>query len=246
LARRTNDGRMVFVRRIGVLSEHVFENQDSQSSSNTSSYLYGHHITFLRIKMNSTRTLLPPLRTGLGLRPYSRLITSYTPLSRSSTVCPVYAISSTRSFATSSYLGQKPLTSKPEHILPQQRLHRPVSPHLGIYRLNINYFLSPSNRIAAVILTAPFYVFGSAYLVSPLFDWDLSSASMAAAFGTLPVAAKVAVKLFFALPFAMHCLNGVRHLMWDTAKGLTNMQTQRSGWIVAGLSVISALTLALI
>jgi len=236
---------MVFVR-IGVLSEHIFGNQDYRSSLNISSYLYSYHTILLPIKMNSTRTLLPPFRAGLGFRRYSRLITSYKPLSRSSTVCSVCGISSARSFATSSYLGQKPLTSKPEHILPQQRLHRPVSPHLGIYRLNINYFLSPSNRIAAVILTAPFYVFGSAYLVSPLFGWDLSSASIAAAFGALPVAAKVAVKLFLALPFTMHCLNGVRHLIWDTAKGMTNAQTQRSGWIVAGLSIASALTLALI
>jgi len=150
-----------------------------------------------------------------------------------------------RTFATRSCPGQKQIDTKPEVILPHQRLHRPVSPHLGIYRLNINYFLSPSNRIAAIILTAPFYVFGSAYLASPLFGWDMSSASIAAAFGALPVFAKVAVKLFLALPFTMHCLNGVRHLMWDTATGMTNAQTQRSGWIVAGLSLVSAVALAL-
>lgn len=158
---------------------------------------------------------------------------------------PVQAITTPRRFTRSSDTKQAQQPLKPEQLLPKQRLHRPVSPHLGIYRLNINYFLSPSNRIAAIILTAPFYVFGTAYLASPLFGWDLSSASVATAFGALPVAAKVGIKFFFALPFTMHCLNGVRHLMWDTARGLTNAQTQRSGWVIAGLSVASAVALAL-
>lgn len=158
---------------------------------------------------------------------------------------PLHNITNSQRITRSSDLNQALQPPKPEDILPQQRLRRPVSPHLGIYRPNINYFLSPSNRIAAIILTAPFYVFGSAYLISPLFGWDLSSASVAAAFSALPVVAKMGIKFFFALPFTMHGLNGVRHLMWDTGRGLTNGQTQRSGWVVAGLSVAGAVVLAL-
>jgi succinate dehydrogenase (ubiquinone) cytochrome b560 subunit len=63
------------------------------------------------------------------------------------------------------------------------------------------------------------YVFGAAYLVSPLFGWHLDVVSMAAAFGALPVIAKVGIKTFIAAPFTFHCINGVRHLVWDTGAG---------------------------
>ena len=60
------------------------------------------------------------------------------------------------------------------------------------------------------------YVFGAAYLVSPLFGWHLDVASMAAAFGSLPVAAKFGIKTAIALPFTYHSFNGLRHLAWDS------------------------------
>ena len=63
------------------------------------------------------------------------------------------------------------------------------------------------------------YVFGAAYLVSPLFGWHLDVPTMAAAFGSLPVAAKVGLKTAIALPFVFHSINGVRHLTWDTGLG---------------------------
>ncbi|GAB7342081.1 hypothetical protein MBLNU457_g0360t1 [Dothideomycetes sp. NU457] len=194
--------------------------------------------------MYTKSLILTTIRAGRSFRPVLSTTTTLLELSRPPNA-PLQNITSPRHFTRSSNPKQAQRPLKPEQILPQQRLRRPISPHLGIYRLNINYFLSPSNRIAAIILTAPFYVFGSAYLVSPLFGWNLSAGSVAAAFGALPLLAKIGIKFFFALPFTMHCLNGVRHLMWDTARGLTNAQTQRSGWIVAGLSVAGAVALAL-
>jgi succinate dehydrogenase (ubiquinone) cytochrome b560 subunit len=40
-------------------------------------------------------------------------------------------------------------------------------------------------------------------------------------------------------------MNGIRHLIWDTATMIKNKQVQQTGWAVVGLSVISALGLAL-
>ena len=68
------------------------------------------------------------------------------------------------------------------------------------------------------------YVFGAAYLVSPLFGWHLDVVSMAAAFGSLPIAAKVGIKTAIAFPFAYHSLNGLRHLAWDTGVGIIHMR----------------------
>jgi succinate dehydrogenase (ubiquinone) cytochrome b560 subunit len=69
---------------------------------------------------------------------------------------------------------------------------------------------------------------------------------MAAAFGALPFAAKFAVKLGVAMPFTYHAFNGVRHLIWDMGKLLTNKKVIRTGWTVVGLSVSSAVALALL
>ena len=66
----------------------------------------------------------------------------------------------------------------------------------------------------------------------------------AAAFAAWPLAAKVLVKTFFALPFTFHSFNGIRHLMWDFTIGITNKQVAQTGWAVVGLSVVSALGLA--
>ena len=64
------------------------------------------------------------------------------------------------------------------------------------------------------------YLFGAAYLVGLVFDWHLDVASMAAAFGSLPVAAKFGIKTAITLPFTYHSLNGLRHLAWDTGSGV--------------------------
>lgn len=131
-------------------------------------------------------------------------------------------------------------------ILEKQRLNRPVSPHLSVYRPQITWYGSALNRITGSLLSGGFYVFGAAYLVSPLSGWHLDSVSMAAAFGSLSMAAKVAIKFGVALPFTYHGFNGVRHLMWDTGRGLDNKGVQRTGWAVVGLSVVSAAGLAFV
>jgi succinate dehydrogenase (ubiquinone) cytochrome b560 subunit len=102
------------------------------------------------------------------------------------------------------------------------------------------------HRITGIALSGPLYLWATAYLASPLFGWHLESASMAATFGALPVAAKILLKTVMALPFTYHCMNGVRHLLWDTGRALTNPSIIKTGWTVVGLAVSSALALALI
>ena len=52
------------------------------------------------------------------------------------------------------------------------------------------------------------------------------------------------LKFGIALPFTFHCFNGVRHLVWDTGRGLMNKQVNRSGWAVVGASSVAAALLA--
>ncbi|KAF1991135.1 succinate dehydrogenase, partial [Aulographum hederae CBS 113979] len=151
--------------------------------------------------------------------------------------------------ATNSHIIQRrqvaTTTDNTAEILAKQRLSRPVAPHLTIYQPQIPWLMSGLNRITGVALSGGLYIFGIAYLVSPLMGWHLESMSLAAAFGAWPVAAKVATKLTVALPFTYHCLNALRHLSWDFGMFFKNKQVVQTGWAVAGASVLSALALAL-
>ena len=129
-------------------------------------------------------------------------------------------------------------------ILVKQRQSRPVSPHLSIYRPQITWCLSGLNRITGCVMSGGLYIFATAYLAAPLLGWHLESQSLAAAFGAWPVAAKVATKFAVALPFTFHCLNGIRHLTWDTGAEFGNKQVQRSGWVVVGATVVGSGILA--
>lgn len=110
--------------------------------------------------------------------------------------------------------------------------------------MQINYFTSPLNRITGAVLSGSLYCFGAAYLVSPLFGWHLDSATLAAAFGSLPLAAKVAAKFAMAFQLTFHGINGVGHLIWDTGSRFQKKQIVAQGWTILGLSVASAVYLA--
>ena len=90
------------------------------------------------------------------------------------------------------------------------------------------------------------YAFCLAYLVSPYLGLHLESATIAAAFGAWPVAAKVGVKALVAAPFTFHSWNGIRHLVWDTGRQLHLKGVYRTGYLVLGLTAVSTVGLALI
>lgn len=69
---------------------------------------------------------------------------------------------------------------------------------------------------------------------------------MAASFGALPWGVKTAIKATVALPFTFHAWNGIRHLVWDTGRALSNKQVVRTGWGVIGLTIVSSGVLAFI
>ena len=94
------------------------------------------------------------------------------------------------------------------------------------------------------MLSGGFYVLGLTYLASPLLGITMDSATMAAAFASWPVAAKVATKFLIAFPFTFHSFNGVRHLVWDSASLFKNQQIIRTGQAVGALTIISSLALA--
>jgi succinate dehydrogenase (ubiquinone) cytochrome b560 subunit len=129
------------------------------------------------------------------------------------------------------------------NILVEQRKKRPTSPHLTIYRPQITWVGSGLNRVTGVIVSGVFYVWGLGYLASPLLGLNLGSASLAAGFAAWPVAAKIAAKATLALPFTYHCINGLRHLVWDTGRHFNNKMIIRSGWAAVTATVLSTIYL---
>lgn len=136
--------------------------------------------------------------------------------------------------------------SEGQEILAKQRLNRPISPHLGIYKLDQSWFgASAWTRITGCTLAGTAYVYFTAYLVAPLIGWHLETASLASAFAALPFAVKGGLKfVLLGFPFAFHAVNGVRHLVFDLGKGFAKASIKKTEAILWVTSVIGGLLLA--
>ncbi|KAK6008062.1 hypothetical protein QM012_004876 [Aureobasidium pullulans] len=175
--------------------------------------------------------------------PDPHTVTPFTPLgTRRKPVLPIPAFKTVLGqsrFQSDKAKIQVLSTKEGQQLLADRRLHRPISPHLGIYKWNMGSIMSSMMRITGVAYSGSFYLFGLAHLVSPYLGWDLSSATIAAAFGDLPEAAKSAIKFAVAWPVILHSINGMRHLTWDRAKGFNNGFVQKTGWAAIGATTLS-------
>ena len=118
------------------------------------------------------------------------------------------------------------------------RGNRPLSPHLTIYRPQMTSISSIFVRIT-----------GNALIVSTLLLiwWLLAASSSDAAFAVADYVITswfgdiVMVLSLWALWY--HTLGGVRHLIWDTGRGLELKTAERMGWMmIIGSLVLTALT----
>lgn len=117
--------------------------------------------------------------------------------------------------------------------------HRPLSPHLTIYRFAYTMALSIVHRITGLALAAGLLV---------LVFWLMSLAGGQESYrGFQQFAASWLFQLLVALwviAFVYHLANGIRHLFWDAGIGLERAQARRSaGVVIAAVVLISALLL---
>ena len=111
---------------------------------------------------------------------------------------------------------------------------RPLSPHLSVYRMfRYTLFTSFANRVTGLVLSIGLLV---------LVYWLMAVASGAAAYErAFGILSMPIFKLFYAvllLTFSYHLVAGLRHLVWDTGRGLEREQSKRSAWIVGSVSVL--------
>jgi len=116
---------------------------------------------------------------------------------------------------------------------------RPLSPHAGVYKFKYTIVSSFLNRLTGIAFT-----FG----LIPLVYWLMALASgreaytEAAVVLSSPVFKLIYIGLLFS--FSYHLVAGIRHLVWDTGRGLERSQARKSAWLVIIVSVV--LTLALV
>ena len=110
---------------------------------------------------------------------------------------------------------------------------RPLSPHLSVYKFKYTLTTSILNRLAGLGLSTGLLL---------LVYWLMAVAGGARAQAraqrllSLPLA-----KLIYAALIVCACYHltaGIRHLIWDTGRGLERTQSQRSAWLVGAVSVV--------
>ena len=113
-------------------------------------------------------------------------------------------------------------------------MNRPLSPHLGVYKLMYTMSLSILHRITGVAAT-----FGFLGFVWWLMALASGPESYARAMHLLSTPLARLLLVGFTFSFVYHFCNGIRHLVWDTGRGLERVHARRSGLAV----VIAALLL---
>lgn len=115
---------------------------------------------------------------------------------------------------------------------------RPLSPHLQVYRPQMTMVLSIVHRMTGVALTG-----GAVLLVWWLVGIAIGPAYYAKVMAVLGTWIGQLALLGFIWSFYYHLCNGVRHLLWDTGRGLEMPVAERNGYLVVLVSVaLSALT----
>lgn len=117
----------------------------------------------------------------------------------------------------------------------RQAVERPLSPHLTIYARQINMVMSILHRLTGMAL-----YFGTLLLAA----WLIAAAMGEQEFDTVnavfghPIGRLVLLGYTWAL--VHHMLGGMRHLLWDTGRGLQIAQVNALSWLtIVGSTVLT-------
>jgi len=149
---------------------------------------------------------------------------------------------SARSMATMKSLSPaEHKIQREEFYAKQERLGRPLSPHLTIYKFQMTSMLSITHRGTGLAQTGLLYAFAAGVMASQQSFPALLTQLQGQHLGTALV---FAAKLAIAWPFAYHLLNGCRHLAWDMGYGFQLPELYKTGYAVLVLSTLLSLGLA--
>jgi len=110
---------------------------------------------------------------------------------------------------------------------------RPLSPHLSIYRWPITMTLSILHRATGVAMSVGLIVL-AAWLTAAAqgpSEYDQFAGLLSTLIGRLFL-------LGWSFSFFYHLANGLRHLVWDTGRGLLKQQANASAWFVLIAAIV--------
>jgi len=113
-------------------------------------------------------------------------------------------------------------------------VHRPLSPHLQIYRWQLTSVMSILHRATGIALSV-----GALYLAV----WVMCAAAGPRAYAVFQdfntsILGRVVLGGWLFSGF-YHLCNGIRHLFWDAGYGFELKDAYRSGWIVVAVSLLA-------
>ncbi|MBT8080785.1 MAG: succinate dehydrogenase, cytochrome b556 subunit [Gammaproteobacteria bacterium] len=110
---------------------------------------------------------------------------------------------------------------------------RPLSPHISIYRWPVTMVSSILHRATGIAMAAGFAL---------LVFWLANTANGPGAYAALAAVMGSTVGRILLVgwswAFFYHLANGIRHLVWDTGRGLEKGQATASAWFVIAASVV--------
>jgi len=115
---------------------------------------------------------------------------------------------------------------------------RPLSPHLSVYKFKYTLLTSILNRFTGLGLSL-----GLLLLTYWLTALSRGSEAYAQALKLLTHGVAKLVYAALLVAFCYHLVAGIRHLIWDTGRGLERAQAYRSAWFVAIATAVLALVL---
>ncbi len=115
-------------------------------------------------------------------------------------------------------------------------VHRPLSPHLQVYRLQLTSVLSILHRATGIALSV-----GALYLVV----WVVCASANTSVYANfqsfnVSILGRIFLGGWLFCGF-YHLCNGIRHLFWDAGYGFGLKDAYRSGWIVVAVSAIATI-----
>lgn len=100
--------------------------------------------------------------------------------------------------------------------------HRPLSPHLQVYRLPLTGMISIAHRIAGVFLVLGLPLF--AFVLYAIASGEVAYLSMQ---GTMAFWASKLIYWGVIYALFFHLCHGLRHLIWDAGKGFARATLTR-------------------
>jgi succinate dehydrogenase / fumarate reductase cytochrome b subunit len=110
---------------------------------------------------------------------------------------------------------------------------RPLSPHLQVYKWQVQMASSILHRATGIILAVGslLIVWGLAALAAGQDAFATFTACATSTFGTI-------VMIGWTLAFFYHLCNGIRHLVQDTGKGYAIETFVRTSWMAIIVSIV--------